>query len=288
MFTLITKKTMKKLGSVSSILALTLGLANTASATIVEFRISYGDIQKNIQVNLYDETTPKTVANFLSYVNSQHYDNSVIHRVSPGFVVQGGGFEFSGVLPLSPLTANAPVVNEAIYSNVKGTIAMAKQGGNINSATNQWFFNLTDSSENLDRQNGGFTVFGQVIGDGMSVIEEISQLNLCNSGALEGIPMVMDESQKCSDLSVPGVENFVVIEQISVTDSSEVTDSELHPLLTKFPDSDGDGVKDIDDAFPNDPSKYLPDAEESSGGSVTWFALAMLSLITTRKRFLKI
>ena len=192
MFTLITKKTMKKLGSVSSILALTLGLANTASATIVEFRISYGDIQKNIQVNLYDQTTPKTVANFLSYVNSQHYDNSVIHRVSPGFVVQGGGFEFSGVLPLSPLTANAPVVNEAIYSNVKGTIAMAKQGGNINSATNQWFFNLTDSSENLDRQNGGFTVFGQVIGDGMSVIEDISQLNLCNSVALSGLPMVMD------------------------------------------------------------------------------------------------
>jgi peptidyl-prolyl cis-trans isomerase A (cyclophilin A) len=280
---------MKKLGAVSSILALTLGLANTASATIVEFQTSQG----SFQVNLFDQTTPETVSNFLNYVDSMHYTNSVIHRVSPGFVVQGGSYEFSGTMPLTSREANAPIINEAVYSNVKGTISMAKLGSSINSATDQWFFNLKDNNDidntnNLDRQNGGFTVFGQVIGDGMAVVEKIALIKLCNSGSLEGIPMVMDESQQCSDLVTPSIENFVVIEQVIIIDSSEVTDSGLNPLLSKYSDSDGDGVKDIDDAFPNDPSKYLPDAEESSGGSVTWFALVMLGLITTRKRFLKI
>lgn len=173
--------------------------------------------------------------------------------------------------------------NEAIYSNVKGTIAMAKKGADINSATNQWFFNLADNSNNLDRQNGGFTVFGQVI-EGMDIVEKIGQLKLCNSGGLEGIPMVMAESQQCTDMSAPDMENFVVIEYVGIFDNTEITDGDLNSLLSKFPDSDGDGVKDIDDAFPSDPDKHLPDAEES-GGSITWFALAMLTLLTTKKRF---
>jgi len=284
MFKLITKRSLKKLSAISSILALNFAIANTANATIVEFQTSQG----NFQVNLFDKTTPNTVNNFLNYVDSLHYSNSVIHRVAPAFVVQGGGFEFNGTMPLTRREANAPVVNEAIYSNVEGTIAMAKNASSINSATDQWFFNLGDNSENLDRQNGGFTAFGQVIGDGMAVVNKIALLQLCNADASGGIPMVLDEGQECSDLAVPGMENFVVIEQVIIIDSSEVTDSNLNPLLTKFPDSDGDGVKDIDDAFPSDPNKSVPDtAIEDSGGSITWFALMMLGLTAARKRFLK-
>jgi peptidyl-prolyl cis-trans isomerase A (cyclophilin A) len=96
----------------------------------------------------------------------------------------------------------------------------------------------------------------------------------------------MEAGQTCLDMGAPGVENFVVIEQITIIDSSEVTDSDLNPLLSKYPDSDGDGVKDIDDAFPSDPNKTVPDAEDS-GGSMTWFAVAMLGLLAVRKRFLK-
>ena len=214
-----------------------------------------------------------------------------MHRVSPGFVVQAGGFEFSGTWPLTPLVPNAPVVNEPIYSNVKGTIAMAKKGNDINSATNQWFFNLKDNNDtsdanNLDRQNGGFTVFGQVI-EGMDIVEEIALIqNLCTNEGLIGIPMLMEAGQTCLDMGSPGVENFVVIEQITIIDSSEVTDSGLNPLLSKYPDSDGDGVKDIDDAFPSDPNKSVPDVEES-GGSIAWLSLVMLALVSTRKRFIK-
>jgi peptidyl-prolyl cis-trans isomerase A (cyclophilin A) len=283
MFTQITKKNTRKLLSLIGIATASLSFANTASATIVEFQTSQG----NFQVNLFDQTTPKTVVNFLNYVDSEHYTNSVVHRVSPDFVVQAGGFEFEGAWPLTALLPNAPVINEPVYSNVKGTIAMAKNSSSINSATNQWFFNLADNSTNLDRQNGGFTAFGQVIGDGMLVIEKIAQLKLCVSGALEGIPMVIDEGLACKDMTVPGIENFVVIEKIIIIDSSEVTDSDLNPLLTKFPDSDGDGVKDIDDAFPSDPTKSQPDAKESDGGSITWLSLIILALVSTRKRFIK-
>lgn len=289
MFPKITKKNTRTLLSLVSIATASLSLVNTANATTVEIKTSLSD--ESIKVNLFDKTTPKTVKNFLNYVDTNHYTNSVVHRVSPGFVVQAGGFEFSGTWPLTPLVPNAPVVNEPIYSNVKGTIAMAKKGNDINSATNQWFFNLKDNNDtsdanNLDRQNGGFTVFGQVI-EGMDIVEEIALIqNLCTNEGLIGIPMLMEAGQTCLDMGSPGVENFVVIEQITIIDSSEVTDSGLNPLLSKYPDSDGDGVKDIDDAFPSDPNKSVPDVEES-GGSMTWFTVAMLGLFACRKRFYK-
>jgi len=115
-------------------------LTPLVEATIVEFQTSQG----NFQVNLFDQTTPKTVENFLQYIDEQHYTNSVVHRVSPDFVVQGGGFTFEGLWPLARIATNAAVINEPIYSNVKGTIAMAKSRNSPNSATDQWFFNLAN------------------------------------------------------------------------------------------------------------------------------------------------
>jgi len=283
-----TKKNTTKLLALAGLFTASFALSNTASATIVEFQTSQG----NFQVNLYDTKTPKTVDNFLDYLKSEHYTNSVVHRVQTDFIMQGGGYEFSGTMPLTQLRANAPVINEAFYSNVKGTIAMAKIGGSINSATNQWFFNLKDNNDitdpyNLDRQNGGFTVFGQVIGDGMAVVEKIGGLPLCYANSNGGIPMAITEEQTCSDMEggVPGLENFVVINYVGIVDHTKVTDADLIIPTTKFPDTDGDGVKDIDDAFPNDPNKSVPDpVEADSGGSMTWFALMMMALVTTRKR----
>lgn len=289
MFTQITKKNIKNLCAIASIATVSLGLANSANATIVEIKTSLSD--ESIEVNLFDTTTPETVKNFLNYIDNGHYNNSVVHRVSPNFVVQAGGYQFTGAWPLTALAPNAAVVNEPIYSNVKGTIAMAKKGNDVNSATNQWFFNLKDNndtseSNNLDRQNGGFTVFGQVI-KGFDIIEKIALIqNLCTNGALQGIPMIIESNKTCTDMDVPGTENFVVIERVAVKDPSNVTDSDLNPLLSKYPDSDGDGVKDIDDAFPSDPNKTVPDVEDS-GGSMTWFTVAMLGLLAVRKRFFK-
>lgn len=277
----LTKQNTKKLFALISITAASLSFTHTASATIVEIKTSLST--ESIKVNLFDTTTPETVKNFLNYIDDGHYTNSVFHRAVPDFIVQAGGFSFNGEWPLTALGSNASVINEPVYSNVQGTIAMAKLGSDANSASDQWFFNLNDNSSNLDRQNGGFTVFGQVI-TGMDIVEKIALLKLCTYDNLEGIPMVMADNQTCNDMGVPGMENFVVIEYVGIIDDSEVTDSDLNPLLSKFPDSDGDGVKDIDDAFPSDPTKSLPDVEEDSGGSITWFAIVMLALVSMRKR----
>jgi peptidyl-prolyl cis-trans isomerase A (cyclophilin A) len=160
-------------------LGLMAACANVGEATIVRFQTSLG----NIDVRLYNSATPLTVANFLAYANANRYDGTFIHRSPPGFVVQGGGFYFtppSSVVPVvDPANPDPPVMNEPGISNKRGTIAMAKLGGNPNSATSQWFFNLTDNSgppPALDTTNGGFTVFGRVVGNGMTVVDAIDAL----------------------------------------------------------------------------------------------------------------
>ena len=170
---------------------LLLGLAALgAQATTVRMQTSLGAID----VQLFDAAAPATVANFLNYVNSGAYNNSFIHRSVPGFVIQGGGYRWNSVISgAENVPANAAVINEfsASRSNLRGTIAMAKLGGNPNSATNEWFFNLADNSANLDNQNGGFTVFGQVIGNGMQVVDAIAALRIVNAGSpFDALPLV--------------------------------------------------------------------------------------------------
>ena len=246
-----------------SVALLFLGYISIVNATVVEFKTSQGAFQ----VNLFDQSTPKTVENFLNYVDEQHYTNAVIHRVSPSFVVQGGGFTFEGDLPLTRIDTNSPVINEPVYSNVKGTIAMAKLANNPDSATDQWFFNLANNANNLDKQNGGFTVFGQVIGDGMKVIEKIAQLQLCDKSSNgDGIPVAIDSTvQRCADISGLSIENFVVIEHITIIDSSSVTDADLSPTKNTL----------------------LPQVSEpeksSSGGAMTWLSLFVLFITARRK-----
>ncbi len=143
------------------------------SQTLVNVNTSLG----NFVVELFDTAAPATVANFLSYVESGRYDGTFIHRTEPGFVVQGGGFVLNEALQqIDNIVLDPPVVNEFNQSNTRGTLAMAKVGGNPNSATSQWFVNLADNGSNLDNQNGGFTVFGRVVGDGMAVVDSIARL----------------------------------------------------------------------------------------------------------------
>lgn len=143
-----------------------------ASATIVQVETVRG----TFEINLYDNATPETVTNFLEYVQNGAYTDSIFHRSVAGFIVQGGGFVTDANAQVSDIPANPAVINEPVYSNVRGTISMAKLGGNVNSATNQWFINLANNAANLDGQNGGFTVFGEVTGTGMDVIDDIAAL----------------------------------------------------------------------------------------------------------------
>ena len=137
-------------------------------------------------LEMYADTAPVTVANFLSYVNSGAYEDTIIHRKENNFVIQGGGFYYDPASSdIAAISVGPAIVNEFSRSNTRGTIAMAKVGGDPNSATSQWFVNLDDNSANLDSQNGGFTVFGKVLGTGMTEVDAIGALRTVNiSGAM--------------------------------------------------------------------------------------------------------
>ena len=136
----------------------------------------------DLDVTLLPESAPQTVENFMNYVNKGAYNGTIFHRSVPGFVIQGGGFKVEGDRIVS-IPADAPVQNEFNVSNTRGTVAMAKLEGNPNSATNQWFFNLSNSNAaNLDAQNGGFTVFGRVANAaGLALMDRIGALPRYNN-----------------------------------------------------------------------------------------------------------
>src|SRR3989442_15561030 len=153
-------------------------LCPSALAQTVRFQTNLGDID----VTLLTDSAPATVANFLKYLNRGSFSNSFFHRSVPGFVIQGGGYQFDG----SPkeIPADPPVRNEFRISNLRGTLAMAKLGNDPNSATTQWFFNLANNASTLNFQNAGFTVFGRVTNAaGPAVMDQIAAVPVFNAGS---------------------------------------------------------------------------------------------------------
>lgn len=160
---------------------------------VVELATSMG----NICMELLRKQAPITVENFLYYLRRGDLDSAFFHRSVPGFVLQGGGFRVVGnkaeqVPPKDTLgTQNEPCTLDmpapapappgtqicSVRGNERGTVALAKTSLGPNTGTNQWFINLADNRTNLDNQNGGFTVFARVLGDGMTVVDEIAKLS---------------------------------------------------------------------------------------------------------------
>lgn len=227
------------LRAASVLVATSMCVAPAASATVVEFQTSLG----NFSVNLFDDTTPQTVANFLDYVNNGAYSDTIVHRVVPDFIVQGGGFTYDGSLPLGEVMANDPVANEPALSNLRGTIAMAKINGQPDSATSQWFFNVIDNDGTLDGQNEGFTAFGIVMDDGMDIVDEIAGLSRFSITGVSTTVPLRDFTDASTD---PDGDNFVVINAVVVTDSTVTTNTDLLPaentIVTTPVPSGGGGV----------------------------------------------
>ena len=253
---------------------LALGLTSVAShATIVEFQTSHG----NFKVNLYDEGTPKTVENFLSYVTEGKYDNTIIHRTVDDFIIQGGGAKFEGTLPPAWIETNGTIVNEPVFSNVKATISMAKQGGKINSAASQWFINLKNNASILDPVDkyggGAYAVFGEVIGDGMDVVNAIAAVERCDTKLTGFREMPMpDYEDLCGNSSaVPGQENFVTVHNVVVYDSTVNSADDLSPAKNTL-------------------YKAAPDKPKSSsgGGSFSWAVLLLCALPLALRKFNKL
>lgn len=182
---------------------------------LVRFHTDLGDMD----VLLLQDVAPKNVANFLSYVNSGAYDNSFIHRSPPNFVIQGGGYKFVNGHAVA-INQGSPVVNEFHVSNTRGTLAMAKMAGDPNSATNQWFFNESDTNAgppaNLDTQNGGFTVFGRITNStGLTTMDTIAAVPIYNAGSpFDQIPLLHYTSGNIQDSNLVHVIWINVIPQI--------------------------------------------------------------------------
>ena len=150
------------------------------NGTTLKFKTNYStqSVDETFFVEIYNnqnktnKTTPITANNFLQYVIDKSYNETLIHRLVPNFVIQGGGYTWPkkasnqiGGYPLK-VKSKGEIINEPNNSNLMGTIAMAKISGLPNSATSEWFINLSDNL-NLNSSNNGFSVFGHILGDGI-------------------------------------------------------------------------------------------------------------------------
>jgi len=142
-----------------------------------------------ITLQLDAEKSPLTVDNFLSYVDSGHYDQTIVHQVIKGHVAIGGGYGTN----LTEKRTHTPVRNEAHngLKNTRGTIAMARQPNAVDSATCQFFFNLADNPwldhKERNQQGYGYCVFGKVI-NGMDIVDRIGAANTKSTDQFEQLP----------------------------------------------------------------------------------------------------
>ncbi|GAB4057212.1 peptidylprolyl isomerase [Uliginosibacterium sediminicola] len=150
-------------------------------------RVKFETTQGSFTVELNPEKAPKSVANFLKYVEDKHYDGTVFHRVIPGFVVQGGGF----TKDMQQKPVRAPIELEAKNGlrNVTGSIAMARTS-DPNSATSQFYINVADNGmlDYPSPDGNGYAVFGKVV-DGMSTVTKITRVRTGNVAGMGDVPL---------------------------------------------------------------------------------------------------
>ena len=140
----------------------------------------------NIVVELFEETAPISIENFMQYVTEDFYAGTIFHRVISNFMIQGGGM----TADLNQKETRAPIKNEAINGtkNLRGTLAMARTG-EIDSATCQFFINLNDNAFlNNNARDFGYAVFGRVT-DGMDVVDAIAKVATGSVGGHQDVPL---------------------------------------------------------------------------------------------------
>ncbi len=261
--------------------------SQAAWATRVEFATPLG----SFQVDLLEDEAPGTVANFLNYVNDGDYAGAFIHRSVSGFVLQGGGFTFVDG-EFGEVPADDAIPNEFGRSNVRGTLAMAKLIDDPDSATSQWFFNVVDNSQLLDANNGGFTVFGVVEGDGMRIVDTImAQSGIENFGGpfttfpvlnYDGVSDLVAANLVFSDISVIPGATFEITQGVASSwfnpawpgqgwfvDVIEAADGSLELFVSWFTYNNDPPPADEDLSFGSDQHRWFTAIGPVSGASAT-------------------
>lgn len=278
-------------GAVARLMGVAVALAICCAPTVqagtwVQFNTQLG----TIDLDLFDDVVPETVANFLSYANSNAFTNTVVHRstsiADSGLaVIQGGGYTGtqSGFVPIS---TNSPIALQYVLPNAQGTIAMARQ--NLpNTATSQWFINTVDNSDVLGASNGGgYAVFGHILGKGLSVAQAINNLPKGSFGGFGNVPF------KNFTSGTPTQANLVLMNSVIVKGAHA---SYQNPLLLGDVNNDGNlrvgdvhavitellvnGVHDLDAAYSG--SNYV-DLNGDGRLSVVDVNRAITELLTTQ------
>ena len=149
-------------------------------------KVALNTNQGRIVIALDAAKAPKTVANFVDYVQGGHYNGTIFHRVIDGFMIQGGGFDAQ----MNQKATGAPIENEAKNGlrNEPGTLAMARTS-DPHSATAQFFINLAPNTflDYPSRDGWGYAVFGKVV-QGMEVVEKIGKVQTTNLGFHQNVP----------------------------------------------------------------------------------------------------
>jgi peptidyl-prolyl cis-trans isomerase B (cyclophilin B) len=152
---------------------------------MIKLETNLGDIT----IELDSEKAPLTTRNFLEYVNSGYYDNTLFHRVIDGFMIQGGGFEPG----MKQKQARAPIQNEAAngLKNEKYTIAMARTS-DVHSAAAQFFINVADNASlnytSSTPRGFGYCVFGRVV-DGKDIVDKIKKVKTGSRSGHQDVPL---------------------------------------------------------------------------------------------------
>ena len=183
----------------------------------------------DIVIELFPDDAPISVENFLGYVTRGDYIGSFIHRSVPGFVVQGGGFLAN---PIGLVPVQAPILNEFGRSNLRGTVAYARQAGVVNSATSQFFFNIQDNTD-LDDVDEGFTVFGEVV-SGMGLVNAINNAPTANLNFNPDDPNNPNPAGPLGEVPFPGAGMLIVIESVTVSPTFVLADINNDRIVNFF------------------------------------------------------
>ena len=222
-----------------------------SSDPIVTVDTNYG----TFQIQLLPSAAPQTVANFLSYVDSGAYTDTIFHRSVPGFVEQAGGFTstsdtFSSTSQFTTIPTNAAIPLEYNLPNTAGAVAMARTS-DANRATDQWFVNLVDNSTTLGpggSDANGYAVFGEVLGNGMDVLNAIAALpasdsSLANDATFSQLPLgANNQLVRVNSITVDSIDGTV----FNDANGNGTLDSGEQGVAgrTVFLDVDGTGVPD--------------------------------------------